>query len=172
MRHLSSFLFFGILAFLTQCSGQTKSVIEAQKLATEISEKTATPGESPSESIYMKAIIDGKSWTATKLIRDESRGSNNYRVTGTGDETTIGFYVYLPHLKVGDITHFREDYAADFITHDENSFYGGRTGKFVITKLDDEGFEGTFYFTANTSSAPKKIEVTEGSLRFPFVKRK
>jgi hypothetical protein len=119
----------------------------------------------------MKATIDGKPWKATKLIRDESIGSNNYRVTGVGNETTIGFYVYLPHLKVGDVTEFREDNAADFITNDEHSFYGARTGKFVITKLDEQGFEGTFYFTATTSSASKKYEVTGGSLRFPWAKR-
>jgi hypothetical protein len=172
MRYLTSLLFFGVLIFFTQCSGQTGSAAEAKKLANAISEKTAIPGESPSESIYMKATIDGKQWTADKLIRDESVGSNNYRVTGVGNGSTIGFYVYVPHLKVGDVTNFGESNAADFITDDENSFYGARTGKFVITKLDDQGFEGTFYFTATTTSATKKYEVTSGSFRFPWAKKK
>ncbi|HTE27514.1 DUF6252 domain-containing protein [Flavitalea sp.] len=172
MRHLISLSFFGILIFFSKCSGQTQQAAEAKKLAGEIAEKTNTPGEPSSETLYMKATIDGKPWKATRLIRDESVSSNNYRVTGTGNETTIGFYVYLPHLKVGDVTEFREDHAADFITNDEHSFYGARTGKFVITKLDDQGFEGTFYFTATTSSVSKKFEVTAGSLRFPWAKRK
>jgi len=172
MRYLTSLLFFSIPIFFTQCSGQTKSAIEAQKLANEISAKTATPGLAPSESLYMKATIDGKQWAATKLIPDESVGSNNYRVTGEGNETTIGFYIYVPHLKVGDITRFGETNAADFMTNDEQVFYGARTGEFVITKLDDQGFEGTFYFTATTASVPKKFEVTSGSLRFPWPKRK
>ena len=172
MRHLISLLFFGILIIFSKSSCQTKQAADAKKLASEITEKTTTPGESPSESIYMKATIDGKPWKATKLIRDESIGSNNYRVTGVGNETTIGFYVYLPHLKVNDVTEFREDNVADFITNDEHSFYGARTGKFVITKMDDQGFEGTFYFTATTSSVSKKFEVTSGSLRFPWAKRK
>jgi hypothetical protein len=155
-----------------QCSGQTKTAIEAQKLANQISEKTTIPGESPSENIYMKAVIDGKPWTATKLIRDNSTSSNNYRVTGTGNGTTIGFQIYMPHIRTGDEFKFSENNAADFITDDEHAFYGGRSGKFVVTRLDDKGFEGIFYFTANSSGVSKKFEVTGGSFRFPWAKRK
>ena len=169
---ISVLVFFGISLFFIQCSGQTKTAKEAQKLANEISEKTAVPGESPGENLYMKATIDGKPWTATKLIRDNSISSNNYRVTGTVNGTTIGFYVYLPHLKAGDAARFYEGNVADFITNDENVFYGGSTGKFVVTKLDDQGFEGTFYFTAGSTGVSKKFEVTGGSLRFPWAKRR
>ncbi len=173
MRHLLHvFLYLSGCLFFVQCSGQTKTAIEAQKLANDITEKTSVPGESPGTDIYMKATIDGKPWTANKLIRDKSTGSNNYRVTGTGNGTTIGFYVYLPHIKTGDVSKFYENNVADFITDDEQVFYGGRTGKFVITRLDDQGFEGTFYFTASSDNVSKKIEVTGGSLRFPWAKRR
>jgi hypothetical protein len=168
---ISLFLFCGICLFFVQCSGQAKTAIEAQKLANEISDKTAIPGESPTGNIYMKAIINGKPWTASKLIRDNSIGSNNYRVTGTGNGTTIGFYVYLPHLKAGDDARFYEGNVADFITDDENVFYGGSTGKFVVTKVDNQGFEGIFYFTASSKDVSKKFEVTGGSLRFPWPKK-
>jgi hypothetical protein len=171
MRSLHPFLLFSILVLFTKCSGQANNAVEAQKLANQIREKTDVPGEAPGANLYMKAVIDGKQWTADKLIPDNSRGSNDYRVTGSANGTTIGFNVYIPHIKVGDIAKFGENNAADFITDDENSFYGGRTGKFVVTKLDDQGFEGTFYFTASTSSAAKKYEVTEGVLRFPWAKR-
>ena len=171
MRYLSQVLLFSILVLFTKCNGQAGSAVEAQKLANEIREKTAVPGETPNANLYMKAVIDGKQWTADKLIPDDSRGSNNYRVTGSANGTTIGFYVYTPRLQAGDISNFKEGNAADFITDDENTFYGGRTGKFVVTKVDDEGFEGTFHFTAATSSATKKYEVTEGVLRFPWVKK-
>ncbi|HTL09929.1 MAG TPA: hypothetical protein VL307_16760 [Chitinophagaceae bacterium] len=167
---ISSLIIFGICLLFTQCSGQTKPAVEAQKLANKIEEKTAVPGEAPSAGMYMKAVIDGKPWTATKLVRDESRGSNNYRVTGTGNETTIGFYVYIPHLKVGDVTKFYESHVADFITNDDQVFYGGRTGRFVVTKVDQDGFEGNFSFTATSSGVSKKFEVTEGSLRFPWAR--
>lgn len=171
-QSISAFCFYSFCLFFVQCSGQTKTAMEAQKLANEIREKSAIPGESPGENIYMKAIIDGKPWTATKLIRDNSVGSNDYRVTGTGNGTTIGFYIYLPHIKTGDVSKFYEGNVADFITNDEHAFYGGRTGKFVVTKLDDQGFEGTFYFTASSNDVAKKFEVTGGSLRFPWAKRK
>ncbi|HEY2648963.1 MAG TPA: hypothetical protein VGI38_07200 [Puia sp.] len=172
MRYLCPTLLFSILTLFTNCSGQSGSAVDAQKLANQIRDKTAVPGESPGTNLYMKAVIDGKQWTADKLIPDESRASNNYRVTGSANGTTIGFYVYIPHIHVGDVIKFSENFAADFITDDENSFYGGRTGKFVVTKLDDQGFEGTFNFTAATASAAKKYEVTQGVLRFPWVKRK
>ncbi len=171
MRSLHPFLLFSILVLFTKCSGQANNAVEAQKLANQIREKTDVPGEAPGANLYMKAVIDGKQWMADKLIPDNSRGSNDYRVTGSANGTTIGFNVYIPHIKVGDIAKFGENNAADFITDDENSFYGGRTGKFVVTKLDDQGFEGTFYFTASNSSAAKKYEVTEGVLRFPWAKR-
>ena len=29
------------------------------------------PGESPNAAIYMKAVVNGKPWTASKVIRDE-----------------------------------------------------------------------------------------------------
>ena len=171
MRSLNPLLFLSILILFTKCNGQAGSAVEAQKLANEIREKTSVPGESPNTNLFMKARIDGKEWTADKLIPDESKGSNNYRVTGSANGTSIGFYIYIPHIKVGDVSKFGENNAADFITDDENSFYGGRTGKFTVTKLDNDGFEGTFVFTASTSSASKKYEVTEGQLRFPWVKR-
>ena len=171
-RTIKLVCFYSCCLFFVQCSGQAKTAVEAQKLANEISSKSATPGESPNANIYMKAIIDGKPWTATKLIRDNSIGSNDYRVTGSGNGTTIGFNVYLPHMKVGDVARFYENNVADFITDDEHAFYGGSTGKFVVTKLDDQGFEGTFYFTASSQAVAKKFEVTGGSLRFPWAKRK
>ena len=169
---ISGLVFCGICLFFIQCTGQTNTAKEAQQLANKIKEKTDVPGEAPSANLFMKAVIDGTPWTATKLIRDNSIGSNNYRVTGTGNETTIGFYVYIPHLKVGDVSKFYEANVADFITNDEHVFYGGRTGKFVVTKIDEEGFEGNFSFTASSEGQAKKFEVTNGSLRFPWAKRK
>ena len=170
MRFFSPLSLFCILVLFAKCSGQS-SAVQAQKLANEISEKTAVPGEAPGANLYMKAVINGKKWEADKLIPDQSR-SSEYRVTGAAKGTTIGFYVYIPHITVGSETKFGESHAADFITDDENSFYGGRTGKFIITKVDEDGFEGTFYFTASTSSATKKYDITEGVLRFPWAKRK
>ena len=171
MRFLNPILLFSVLILFTKCTGQTGNAVEAQKLANEIKEKTAVPGEAPNTNLYMNALIDGKKWTADKLIPDQSR-SSEYRVTGSANGTTIGFYVYIPHITVGQESKFGENNGADFITDDANTFYGGRTGKFIVTKLDDQGFEGKFYFTASTSSASKKYDVTEGVLRFPWGKRK
>lgn len=170
MRCYTPLLLFFVLVLFTKCTGQT-SAVEAQKLANAIKEKTVVPGEAPNARLFMKAVIDGKKWEADKLLPDLSR-SSEYRVSGTSNGTTIGFYIYLPHIHVGQESKFGELNAADFITEDETSFYGGRTGKFTVTKLDDDGFEGTFYFTAATSSTSKKYDVTGGVLRFPWAKKK
>jgi hypothetical protein len=172
MRYFNIVLLFCVLILFTKCSGQTNNAVEAQKLANEIREKTAIPGESPSANLYMKAVIDGKQWTADKLIQDEDARSSNYHVNGSANGTSIAFYVSTSHIKAGDVCNFGENNAADFMTDDDNVFYGGRTGKFEVTRVDDAGFEGKFYFTASSVRAPKKFEVTEGVLRFPWAKRK
>ena len=160
MRHFHFLFIFSILVLFTNCSGQTNNAVEAQKLANEIREKTAVPGESPNANLYMKAVINGKSWTADKLIPDEDKGSSNYHVNGSADGTTIAFYVYTTHIKAGDVYKFGESNTADFITNDEVVFYGGRKGNFEVTKVDNEGFEGKFYFDATSSGAPGKFVVT------------
>jgi len=172
MRHFNALLLFSVLVLFANCSGQTNSAVEAQKLANEISEKTAVPGESPNSNLYMKAVINGKQWAADRLIPDEDARSSNYHVNGSANGTTIAFYVSTSHIKMGDVHKFGESNAADFMTDDENVFYGGRTGNFEVTKVDDAGFEGKFYFDATSARAPAKFAVTEGVLRFPWAKRK
>jgi Family of unknown function (DUF6252) len=172
MRCCNSLLILGVLVLFSNCSGHTNSEVEAQKLANEIRDKTAVPGESPNANLFMKAVIDGNQWTADKLIPDEDAKSSNYHVNGSANGTSIAFYVSTSHIQAGDVHNFGETNAADFMTDDENVFYGGRTGKFEVTKVDEEGFEGKFNFNASSARAPKKFEVTEGVLRFPWAKRK
>lgn len=170
-QSLTALMLLGVFLFMESCSGQSQHSTDARTLANRIQEKTNAPGISPGADIFMKATIDGEPWTASKLIPDKEPGNSEYRVTGTGNNTTIGFYVYIPHIKVGDVFKFNANHAADFITKDVNTFYGGSQGTFVVTALDDRGFEGTFNFTATTTGDSKTYKVTAGSLRFPWAKR-
>ena len=173
MRQISGGIFVSVLLFLSSCHGQsTKAGEDAIKLADQIKEKTNIPGVPPDEHIHMTATVDGKSWTADHLMPDRSTGSNEYRVQAAGNGISIGFYVYTPHLKIGSEERFGESNAVDLIFDDRSGFYGGRKGRFVVTKVDDDGFEGNFYFTATTSGGPGTVEVKDGTLRFPWPKRK
>src|SRR5258706_15411640 len=98
MRNINLFLFIVILGFFIQCSGQTNSAVEDQKKAYEVLRAFEPPGESPNADIYMKAVVNGKPWTASKVIRDPSIGSSYYRVTGKSNGITIGFEVYYRRL--------------------------------------------------------------------------
>ena len=175
MRQINGLLFLCTLFLFTSCHGQnTKAYNDAKKLAGQISEKTNIPGVAPDEHIYMKATVDGKSWTADHLLPDRDAGSNEYRVQGAGNGVTIGFYVYTPHLHIGSEEKFKDGNAVDLILDNATVFYGGRKGRFVVTKVDNDGFEGNFLFTATSASSggATPVEVTEGTLRFPWAKGK
>jgi len=175
MRQINGLLFLCTVFLFTSCHGQnTKAYNDAKKLAGQISEKTNIPGVAPDEHIYMKATVDGKSWTADHLLPDQSTSSNEYRVQASGNGISIGFYVYTPRLHSGSEENFKEGNAADLILDNTTVFYGGRKGRFVVTKVDEDGFEGNFFFTATSASSPgaSAVEVTEGTLRFPWPKGK
>jgi hypothetical protein len=157
--------------FFASCSGQSNKAVEDQKKAYQALQQYTPTGEAPRSDLHMKATIDGKPWVADKLIPDPDTRSNSYHVSGSANDIRIGFDVWVPRLKAGDVIEFKEGHAADLTLSDDVGFYAGRTGKFTVTKVDGDGFEGTFYFTANTVRGPQKHEITNGELRFPWPKR-
>ena len=170
MRSLNLLLLFSALVFFTRCSGQANSAVKDQKKAYDALAKTAPRGETPSTSIFLKATINEKPWTATRVFRDPSAGSSYYRISGESNGITIGFDVYHAHMKEGDVKDFGPNLA--YLLDGENSFDSGKTGKVTITKVDNDGFEGNFYFTANSTYHPKTYTVTSGSFRCPWARKK
>jgi hypothetical protein len=171
MRYVQMITTSLVFMFFARCSGQSNKAVEDQKKAYQALAQYTPQGEAPRANLYMKASIDGKPWVADKLIPDPDTRSNSYRVSGSANDITIGFYVWVPRLKAGDIIEFKEGHAADLTTTDDIGFYAGRKGKFIVTKVDADGFEGTFYFTANTVRGSQTHEITNGELRFPWPKR-
>jgi hypothetical protein len=174
MRFLNSLLLFCLLTFLTRCSGQANTAVDDQKKAYEALKALEPAGESPSAAIYLRAVVNGKPWTASKVVRDPTIGSSYYRVTGKSNGMTIGFDVYYRRLKEGDVVGYGSNTA--FVIEAEQTYDGGNAGKITITKLDDDGFEGKFYFTATKTAdekgPSKTYVVTDGIFRFPYAKRK
>jgi hypothetical protein len=175
MRKLSGLLFIAISFILSGSYGQsskTQKAIDDQKKAYEVLAQNAPPSMPPSDRIFMKATIGGRSWSAGHLIPETDTRTTSYRVYGEEGGVSISFYVYIDrrYLKPGLTHDFSEGSAVDFETNDEVVFYGGRKGKYVITKVDDAGFEGTFFFTANSVRSKNVIEVENGVFRFPFPK--
>lgn len=171
MRYVQTITSIIVFVCFASCSGQSNKAVEDPKKVYQAIVANTPQGVPPRGDLYMKATIDGKPWVASRLIPDPDKRNDDYRVTGSTDDITIGFYVWVPHLKAGDVTKFNENHAADFITNDDIAFYGGRTGKFTVTKVDADGFEGTFFFTANTVRGSGQHEITNGVLRFPWAKR-
>jgi hypothetical protein len=174
MRILNLLVLFSVLVLFIRCSGQANSAVEDQKKAYEALAGTASRGEAPSSSIFLKCTINGKPWTATSVFRDPSAGSSYYLISGESSGITIGFNVYHAHMKEGDVKDFGSNLA--YLMEGEKGFDGGKAGKVTITKVDDNGFEGTFYFTAKeiTYETPstKKYEVTNGAFRCPWARKK
>lgn len=136
---------------------------EAGKKASEISSVTGQASGTPdANGSYLKAIIDGKEWQASKMT-DYRAGSDYKLVNGEAKDITIGFQIHKP--TPGMTREFREDYVADLIT--EDGFFGGRKGQVTVTKVDDKWIEGTFHFTASSDRSTKTYEVKNGSFRIP-----
>ena len=152
-------LYTGFMICLFSACNQSKS--EAQKKSGKISSAVNEQTKGISEGVYMKATINGKAWTASKMMPDLSTNSNYKQILGETDKYTISFSVYKP--TTGSKRNLDENYVIDF--SDEDDIYGGKKGEVIITKADDKWIEGSFYFTANNSRSNKVYEVTNGSFR-------
>ena len=139
---------------------------EAKQMAEQIKSAVTEnhPGAiSTKETGYrMKARIDGKLWEATSMMPLE----NINRVIGYLDGSYIGFPLNSQSLKVGRKIEFNESNVADLsMDREAGGLWGGKKGEAVITKMDDQWIEGTFYFTGSGSSLNKIVEVTDGFFR-------
>ena len=173
MKQISSIFLFTLLVFISSCNGQSKAM-EDQKKAYQILAKNSPKDHAPSDKLYMRCMIDGKPWAATELIPDPETGSSLYHLVGKTDNITIAFYVpgNRRYLLPGYTRKFGDGHNADFEkTPDDVVFYGGDKGTYAITKVDDDGFEGTFNFVASPLTGSKTFQVTDGVFRFPFAKR-
>lgn len=151
-----------ILFLIFSCNSQS----DAQKKAGEISKaiNQSPEGEKTSaDDSYLKATIDGKKWAATKTGPRYGPESNYKLVSGETKDITINFQLYKPYT--GMKRQFGADYEANFITDD--GFFSGKKGEVTVTRADEKWIEGTFYFTASSSSSDKIYEVTNGSFKIP-----
>ena len=173
MKQIIATTLLSLLILISSCNGQSKAM-EDQKKAYEIMAKNKPKNSAPSDKIYMRCSIDGKSWSATELIPDPETGSSLYHLVGKTDDITIAFYVpgNRRYLLPGYTRKFGDGHNADFEkSNDDQVFYGGDKGTYAITKVDDDGFEGTFNFVASPLTGSKTFQVTNGVFRFPFAKK-
>ncbi len=115
----------------------------------------------------MKAKIDGKDWRATSIMQPDAAG----RIIGYYFNRE---YIGLPYdrrdMVVGKKIKFSENNAVDLSINDDVDLWAGRKGEMEITKVDKNWAEGTFFFTAGTSSSDKTVEVTDGFFRISVAK--
>ena len=160
------FLFLTILLFAS-CQGQQSKAIKDQQKAYEVLKNLPGGAIATAEGSWtMTAKIDGKTWQATYLYPPET--SN--RISGYKGDEMIGLPYKKQDMVVGKKETFSESHATDLFINDDVGIYGGRKGEMVITKVNGNWVEGTFYFTANTKSTTKTVEVTDGFFRFKIAK--
>jgi hypothetical protein len=150
-----------LLAFLS-CNNQS----DAQKKVKEVSAVTReVAGEEKTDlnGAYLKATIDGKKWEATKMGPFYGPESSYKLVSGETKDITINFQLHKP--TTGMKREFRDDNVANFIT--DEGFFSGNKGEVIVTKVDGQWIEGTFHFTASSTSSGKTYEVTNGTFRVP-----
>jgi hypothetical protein len=179
MKTITSSVLLAVMLLTTACNsnGQTGAQKEAKKTAAEIKKTMGKPdmvAASPN-GYFMKATIDGKPWEAVYMYPSEKPNSVSgvYGEKGepfTKGSISIGIPVKMIRrwLEVGKKYQFGEGRAVDFYMGEDT--YGGYTGELTITKADDKWVEGTFYFTATSTSAPGKHEITNGSFRVAITK--
>lgn len=171
MKYILAALASSVMVF-SNCQSPTES--KAKEIASEVQAalKEFAPGAIPtSENGYsMKAKIDGRDWTASHMIPDES-ASNSKRIQAEDDEMSIGFYISLPGLEPGKKRSFSENHAVDLWPKSNGSgFWAGKDGEVEVTKIDEQWLEGKFHFSASSSSSNKVYQVTDGFFRIPLKK--
>lgn len=166
-----------ILTITTSCNGQTDAQKEAKKTAEAIKKTMGKPDmvAASANGYFMKATIDGKPWEAAYMYPTEKPNSVGSICGEKGEYLTKGsISICIPvkpikrWLEVGKKYQFGEGRAVDFAIDEDT--YGGYKGELTITKVDDKWVEGTFYFTATSTSAPGKHEITNGSFRVAITK--
>lgn len=117
----------------------------------------------------MSAKFNGKQWTATCMYNPYSASRIVGQLYDSGSEGVgLPFANKGNGWQVGDEFKLEPGYAADLFYDDEVGIYGGTSGKMTVTKVDEKWIEGTFSFTATSSSNPNaKVEVTDGFFRIP-----
>jgi hypothetical protein len=151
----------------SSCNSQQSNLEKAKQTQKAI--QAARPGTVPTGagSWTLTATMDGKTWRAESMYPPDDAA----RIIGYIGNS----YISLPKIqrqfsKVGEKRIFGEDNVADVNIDGDPAFYAGRTGELVITKIDGEWVEGTFFFTATSSNSSKKIVVTNGFFKVNYTK--
>lgn len=179
MKKMIPYITITTAIFFNACNskGQTEAQKEAQKTADAIKKTMGKPDmvAASANGYFMKATIDGKQWEAVYMYPTENPNSAGSIYGERGEPFTKGsISIGIPvktirrWLEVGKKYQFGESRAVDFYIGEDT--YGGYTGELTITKVDDKWVEGTFYFTATSSSAPGRHEITNGSFRVAITK--
>lgn len=112
---------------------------------------------------YLKCKINGKDWAATTMMPDKYV-SEIVQIQGSNDNSSLWLQLNKP--APGKTDALIETDLNNW-TDEKHNMYMIKTGKTVITKMDDKWIEGTFSFNAQDDRSLKKIEVTNGSFRIP-----
>lgn len=159
---------FGALVLIALASA---TVTRSQRVLPEIprgaplASKGIRPGTvaTSSTGYAMKAKLNGKEWQAESMYPPDGPG----RIIGYKGEEYIGLPYDRRYLVAGRVIDFNERQVADLGTDDDVGIWGGRSGQMRITKVDAHAAEGTFHFTATSTStgSKQKVEVTDGTFR-------
>jgi hypothetical protein len=161
MKTFSSILL--AIYLLSSCgnSKEDKTVSDAKALQSGI--EAMKPGTIPTKNgeWTMTAKVNGKDWQATSMMSPEAAG----RIIGYYKEESISLPYDRREMVVGYKNTFGENNAVDLFTSDDVGLWGGRKGEMIITKVDGDWAEGTFFVTGTSSDTNKTLEVTDGFFR-------
>jgi hypothetical protein len=165
MKKIFFILTSSILAIsFISCNSQGKS--DAVKQANDIQKmvKENSPGyTSTSADYYMKAKINGKSWSADEMMASDKAG----RIVGKANGESISLPFELRYTKTGVITNFNT-HAVDIFMNDDVKIWGGHQGKMMFTNVGNNYAEGKFYVTGTSTGSDKQLIITEGTFRIPL----
>jgi hypothetical protein len=172
MKRSVPFIFLIAIIFsLYACGNSTQNEAVRQAKAAQEAIKAHTPGGIPTSDNgnYIKAKFDGKQWSAAYVVPDFSPTSSYQQIIGENGDNGLGFQLWKRGVEIGKKIPFDEDHAANLTVSDFSGYLSGKSGEVVVTKLDDQWIEGTFFFTGTSSNSDKKVEVTDGHFRISLV---
>lgn len=149
--------------FCLSCTDQKSNENKKNKQTAAIQTGNQTPDNIlNSEGPFMKALIDGKKWVATRTGPPYTN-SDYVLVNGETENISINFQIHKPAN--GLIEKFSENHAANFVN--EDGFWGGKKGEVTVTRVDGKWIEGTFSFEATSTNinSGHLYKITGGEFR-------
>lgn len=163
---MKQFVFSLVLAtsftLLFSCgnSNRSKAVDLANQIQKSVKENTPGTVATTADGYTMRAKVNGKEWVAKDMLPNDNNDTR--RIFGGANGQQISFTIWMQRPEVGRKETFSDGNVAGLSGFEDVAIWGGKKGEAVVSKIDDNAIEGTFFITATSNQSDKTLEITDG----------